>query len=174
MYAVVEFEIDNSISPVQKSWISADKKTCYYPPISQFKKIILKATMPDTNRWTLFNIVIKGEFDTLQSAITYSKYLSEVENTDNEQILKQKKIEKRKHPVKSLETNFDLSKKLKEQFGVLWSTWSNLELLEPLEYFGALGALWSTLERLEQLELLEALGALRRIVCPRLAKILFV
>ncbi|KAG5681868.1 hypothetical protein PVAND_011275 [Polypedilum vanderplanki] len=55
-----------------------------------------------------------------------------------------------------------------EQFEVLWSTWSNLELLEPLEYFGALGALWSTLERLEQLELLEALGALRRIVCPRL------
>ncbi|KAG5672090.1 hypothetical protein PVAND_002245 [Polypedilum vanderplanki] len=74
MYAVVEFEIDNSISPVQKSWISADQKTCYYPPISQFKKIILKATMPDTNRWTLFNIKMKTEID--DSTFSHSSILA--------------------------------------------------------------------------------------------------
>lgn len=49
----------------------------------------------------------------LENALSYSKHLSDVDNTDNENFLMQQKAEKRKHPVKYLEKDFDLSSKIK-------------------------------------------------------------
>ncbi|KAG5666652.1 hypothetical protein PVAND_014668 [Polypedilum vanderplanki] len=111
MFSVVEFKSDKTISVIQNNWMT-DSAHTYFPPSKSYLKSIKKNCEPNKVKWPLFEMKTLAEFESLENAQIYAKQVSDFENTADEAEFRDKKAEKRKHPV-NYNDNFDLNAKVK-------------------------------------------------------------
>ncbi|KAL7037157.1 hypothetical protein ACKWTF_009095 [Chironomus riparius] len=94
---------DNSIEAIRKEWI-INEQLCYFPDSSKYYKYIKKNKfdMEKLKLWAQYEIKILKQFDTLDSAMSYTKNSSGFENSADEEVQRQQKQQARKHPVHTI------------------------------------------------------------------------
>ena len=56
MYVIVEFETDHSVQLVPASWLSANRKLCYWPPDAFGITTKIKKNEPPKDNWITYPI----------------------------------------------------------------------------------------------------------------------
>ncbi|XP_047126262.2 uncharacterized protein LOC124807831 [Hydra vulgaris] len=88
-YIIVEF-IGDEVEPVPLTWLSGDKKYCYWPPYhstSKIKKAIITSQIPNTDNWSMHEVIrLFGTADTYGKAIEIATRAELTSSTEVEEV----------------------------------------------------------------------------------------
>ncbi|XP_065682118.1 uncharacterized protein LOC124811593 [Hydra vulgaris] len=88
-YIIVEF-IGDEVEPVPLTWLSGDKKYCYWPPYhstSKIKKAIITSQISNTDNWSMHEVIrLFGTADTYEKAIEIATRAELTSSTEVEEV----------------------------------------------------------------------------------------